>query len=174
MGKPEKIGAGILIHCEGEVLLLKRHPESGNGGTWGLPGGNQDKEDNGDLWCVASMIYIALMALIPPARAPLGTRPPSRRAHPPPILARPSLRRTTATREAREEVLNMPVDVISGPAPETSILTKRGKHLQKHFTVFVQHMDPKTVRLPALEFPRASTPFRMVLIASCILALHGL
>jgi 8-oxo-dGTP pyrophosphatase MutT (NUDIX family) len=46
----EKIGAGILFVNRGDVLLLKRSPASGNGGTWGLPGGNADDEDRGDLW----------------------------------------------------------------------------------------------------------------------------
>lgn len=50
VGVHEKIGAGLFIVSGDMVMLLKRHPDSGNGGTWGLPGGNQDPEDHGDLW----------------------------------------------------------------------------------------------------------------------------
>lgn len=46
---PEKTGAGLLIACGTDIFLMRRHPESGNGNTWGIPGGNQDPEDNGDL-----------------------------------------------------------------------------------------------------------------------------
>lgn len=35
--------------CEGSCLLLRRSESSGNGGTWGLPGGNADAADAGDL-----------------------------------------------------------------------------------------------------------------------------
>lgn len=53
---PDKVGAGLLIVKgeRGEVggrvaLLLKRSMQSGNGGTWGLPGGNRDPGET-DLW----------------------------------------------------------------------------------------------------------------------------
>ena len=56
---PEKVGAGLLIVSpplgtgEAEprrmVLLLKRAAASGNGNTWGLPGGNSDPGET-DLW----------------------------------------------------------------------------------------------------------------------------
>eukprot|EP00892_Ulva_mutabilis_P011531 jgi/Ulvmu1/8750/UM048_0004.1 len=45
---PEKVGAGLLFCCEGDVLVLLRNSKHNNN-TWGLPGGNADKEDNGDL-----------------------------------------------------------------------------------------------------------------------------
>ncbi|KAI3435953.1 hypothetical protein D9Q98_002011 [Chlorella vulgaris] len=40
----EKLGAGLLLTCDGEVLLLKR-TSNHNHGTWGLPGGNADGTD---------------------------------------------------------------------------------------------------------------------------------
>jgi hypothetical protein len=42
---PEKLGAGLLITCNGEVLLLQRSSKH-NFGTWGLPGGNADATDS--------------------------------------------------------------------------------------------------------------------------------
>lgn len=36
----EKIGAGLLITSDEEVLLLLRSSKSGHPNTWGLPGGN--------------------------------------------------------------------------------------------------------------------------------------
>lgn len=52
---PEKIGAGLFIVTQDtkKVLLLKRSMESGNPGTWGLPGGNRDDEDGDDLFVTA-------------------------------------------------------------------------------------------------------------------------
>jgi ADP-ribose pyrophosphatase YjhB (NUDIX family) len=60
---PIKVGAGLfIVHAtcstdasnrEYKVLLLKRSMASGNPGTWGLPGGNRDEEDNGDLYTTA-------------------------------------------------------------------------------------------------------------------------
>ncbi|KAL4458616.1 hypothetical protein ABPG75_013481 [Micractinium tetrahymenae] len=40
----EKLGAGLLLTCDGEVLLLRRAGKH-NFGTWGLPGGNADPGD---------------------------------------------------------------------------------------------------------------------------------
>lgn len=40
----EKVGAGLLLTCGGEVLLLKRTSKN-NHGSWGLPGGNADDTD---------------------------------------------------------------------------------------------------------------------------------
>ncbi|GLC33887.1 hypothetical protein PLESTB_000814700 [Pleodorina starrii] len=90
VGAPSKIGAGLLICCEGACLLLRRSEDSGNPGTWGLPGGNADAADGGQLL-------------------------------------------TTAMREAREELGELPpgLEVLG------SVLTRRGKSLQKHYTVFV-------------------------------------
>eukprot|EP00887_Chlorella_sp_A99_P006400 scaffold3.g6400.t1 len=45
---PEKVGAGFLFCCQGEVLVLRRTSRN-NHGTWGLPGGNADPEDAGNL-----------------------------------------------------------------------------------------------------------------------------
>lgn len=42
-----------IYRCDGKVLLLKRSLTSGNPGTWGLPGGNADPEDEGDLLVTA-------------------------------------------------------------------------------------------------------------------------
>eukprot|EP00882_Tetradesmus_deserticola_P019661 GHRQ01021182.1.p1 GENE.GHRQ01021182.1~~GHRQ01021182.1.p1 ORF type:complete len:170 (+),score=79.01 GHRQ01021182.1:87-596(+) len=41
---PEKLGAGLLLCCQGKVLLLKRCSKH-NDQTWGLPGGNADPTD---------------------------------------------------------------------------------------------------------------------------------
>tara|TARA_Y100000034_G_scaffold97628_1_gene119273 strand:- start:515 stop:982 length:468 start_codon:yes stop_codon:yes gene_type:complete len=38
-----KRGAGILFTDGDSVLLLKREPDSSEGGTWGLPGGKQEE-----------------------------------------------------------------------------------------------------------------------------------
>ncbi|KXZ55430.1 hypothetical protein GPECTOR_3g80 [Gonium pectorale] len=90
IGVPSKIGAGLLICCEGACLVLKRSENSGNAGTWGLPGGNADPEDGGDLL-------------------------------------------KTAEREAREEIGELPGNMkVLG-----SVLTRRGKSLQKHYTIFL-------------------------------------
>ena len=52
------------------------------------------------------------------------------------------LRRVTAWREAHEEM---------DPVPELTelghVLAMRGKHLQKHYTVFVCRMEPQLVRV---------------------------
>lgn len=41
---PEKIGAGLLLTCDGDVLLLLRNSIHNNL-TWGLPGGNVEEAD---------------------------------------------------------------------------------------------------------------------------------
>lgn len=41
---PAKRGAGLLLCCRGDVLLLLRNSRH-NDRTWGLPGGNCDPED---------------------------------------------------------------------------------------------------------------------------------
>ncbi|KAG2424215.1 hypothetical protein HXX76_014746 [Chlamydomonas incerta] len=87
---PTKVGAGLLICCEGSCLLLRRSEASGNPGTWGLPGGNADAADAGDLL-------------------------------------------DTAMREAREELGQLP----AGLQVLGQVLTRRGKALQKRYTVFV-------------------------------------
>eukprot|EP00878_Enallax_costatus_P006097 GHUV01006393.1.p1 GENE.GHUV01006393.1~~GHUV01006393.1.p1 ORF type:complete len:180 (+),score=40.05 GHUV01006393.1:209-748(+) len=43
--EPEKIGAGLLLCCNGQVLLLKRHSKH-NDQTWALPGGNVEASDD--------------------------------------------------------------------------------------------------------------------------------
>eukprot|EP01023_Acetabularia_acetabulum_P000949 TRINITY_DN10354_c0_g1_i3.p3 TRINITY_DN10354_c0_g1~~TRINITY_DN10354_c0_g1_i3.p3 ORF type:complete len:154 (+),score=13.35 TRINITY_DN10354_c0_g1_i3:151-612(+) len=48
---PEKLGAGVLFYCAGEVLLLLRRSKH-NDKTWGLPGGNADLTDS-DLYGTA-------------------------------------------------------------------------------------------------------------------------
>jgi 8-oxo-dGTP pyrophosphatase MutT (NUDIX family) len=78
---------------KGDVLLLKRRSKH-NDATWGLPGGNEEQNDGGELL-------------------------------------------STATREAREE-LGMPPPF----AVAAQLLTRRGKRLQKHYTVFIAHVDP--------------------------------
>lgn len=45
-GAPEKLGAGLLLCCQGQVLLLKRSSKH-NDQTWGLPGGNAESADQG-------------------------------------------------------------------------------------------------------------------------------
>ncbi|KAF6264961.1 NUDIX hydrolase domain-like protein [Scenedesmus sp. NREL 46B-D3] len=45
-GIPEKLGAGLLLCCQGKVLLLKRCSRH-NDQTWGLPGGNAEPADQG-------------------------------------------------------------------------------------------------------------------------------
>ena len=87
----EKRGAGILLMCGGEVLLLLRNSRHNNS-PWGLPGGNCDPED-------ASL-------------------------------------RATAVREAQEEVGTLPpLRVVR------ECLTMRGKRNEKHYTVFVCHVE---------------------------------
>lgn len=82
-----------------KVLLLKRSMTSGNPGSWGLPGGNQDEEDGGDLY-------------------------------------------VTAVRESREEM----GDVLPALRQIGAVLTKRGKHSQKHYTVFLVEAEDERVR----------------------------
>ena len=94
---PEKIGAGFLFCCEGEILLLKRSPKSGNPNTLGLPGGNRDIDDPDD-----------------------------------DILS-------TAVRESKEEMGSLPEHKVVG-----RVLTKRGKRLQKHYTVFLAQIARRT------------------------------
>ena len=43
---PEKVGAGLLLASQGEVLLLLRRSQH-NDLTWGLPGGNREEGDAG-------------------------------------------------------------------------------------------------------------------------------
>lgn len=45
-------GRALLYSCEGEVLVLLRN-SSHNHNTWGLPGGNADEADGGDLFVTA-------------------------------------------------------------------------------------------------------------------------
>ncbi|KAG2496564.1 hypothetical protein HYH03_005386 [Edaphochlamys debaryana] len=92
---PSKVGAGLLICCEGACLVLKRSEASGNPGSWGLPGGNADPEDAGDLL-------------------------------------------KTALREAGEEIGALP----EGLQVRGSILTRRGKALQKRYTIFICTIPP--------------------------------
>lgn len=61
---PEKKGAGLLLRCNDEVLLLLRNSRHNNR-TWGLPGGNCDAED-------ASLQETAVRE----ALGELGTLPP--------------------------------------------------------------------------------------------------
>ena len=86
----------MQCRCNGQALLLRRSPTSGNPNTLGLPGGNQDAQDNADLM-------------------------------------------QTAIREAIEEM--------GSPLPQFSVvksfLIKRGKRLQKHFTVFLAMVTPE-------------------------------
>lgn len=86
---PEKVGAGFLFVSGGSALLLKRSSKH-NDQAWGLPGGNMEPQDQGDLLAVA-------------------------------------------TREGMEELGHLPLPhKVLG-----SLLTRRGKREQKHFTVFV-------------------------------------
>lgn len=79
------------------VLLLRRALTSGNPGTLGLPGGNADVEDQGNLL-------------------------------------------VTACRESKEEMGERLPDFDVA----AEILTKRGKQLQKHYTVFVAKVAHQT------------------------------
>ena len=40
-----KVSSGLLILSGRRLLLLKRAPHTGNGGTWGLPGGRLDNQE---------------------------------------------------------------------------------------------------------------------------------
>lgn len=42
-----------LCSCGDEALFLRRSAQCGNPGTWGLPGGNADDEDRGQLLATA-------------------------------------------------------------------------------------------------------------------------
>lgn len=42
---PEKRSAGLLVVAGKRILLLRRSRRSGNGGTWGLPGGQLDRRE---------------------------------------------------------------------------------------------------------------------------------
>lgn len=42
---PEKRSAGLLVIAGKRVLLLRRARRAGNGGTWGLPGGQIDRDE---------------------------------------------------------------------------------------------------------------------------------
>lgn len=63
-----KIGAGIMLLSAGEVLLLLRN-SSHNRNTWGLPGGNADPEDGGDLAVTAQREAIEEMSSLPPFKS---------------------------------------------------------------------------------------------------------
>lgn len=43
---PKKRSAGFLVLSGRRLLLLKRSRRSGNGGTWGLPGGQMDPRES--------------------------------------------------------------------------------------------------------------------------------
>eukprot|EP01024_Parvocaulis_polyphysoides_P054731 TRINITY_DN55432_c0_g1_i2.p1 TRINITY_DN55432_c0_g1~~TRINITY_DN55432_c0_g1_i2.p1 ORF type:complete len:181 (-),score=20.58 TRINITY_DN55432_c0_g1_i2:23-502(-) len=60
---PEKLGAGILFCCAGEVLLLLRRSRH-NDKTWGLPGGNADLTDS-DLYATAIREATEELASVP-------------------------------------------------------------------------------------------------------------
>ena len=100
---PEKKGAGLLLSCNNELLLLLRNSRHNNR-TWGLPGGNCDAED-------ASL-------------------------------------QACAVREALEELGTLPpLHLVR------EFLTKRGKRLEKHYTVFVCEVEPalRAAWTPALN-----------------------
>ena len=113
-GLADKVGAGLLIVSpplggEGAkpqrmALLLKRAATSGNGNTWGLPGGNSDPGET-DLW-------------------------------------------ETALREANEEMGEVSE---SGLVRLATVLTKRGKRLEKHYTVYVVEMEAWEAYRPVLN-----------------------
>ncbi|KAG2430314.1 hypothetical protein HYH02_013791 [Chlamydomonas schloesseri] len=124
-GSPTKVGAGLLICCEGSCLLLRRSESSGNPGSWGLPGGNADEADRGDL---------------------LGT----------------------AMREAREEVGQLP----EGLHVLGQVLTRRGKALQKHYTVFVASIPGSSRARYAPQLNDEHTDWRWVDLAH-VAALAG-
>lgn len=51
--KPEQFDnpmhtVGCLVECDGKILLLRRHPDKSEGGTYCSPGGKIDREDNGN------------------------------------------------------------------------------------------------------------------------------
>lgn len=60
-----KLGAGIMLLSRGEVLLLLRN-STHNNNTWGLPGGNADPEDGGQLAVTAQREAIEEMGSMPP------------------------------------------------------------------------------------------------------------
>ncbi|KAF8070866.1 NUDT15 [Scenedesmus sp. PABB004] len=62
---PEKLGAGLLLCCEGKVLLLKRSSKH-NDATWGLPGGNADAADEGQLLSTATREAHEELGAVPP------------------------------------------------------------------------------------------------------------
>lgn len=103
---PEKIGAGLLFCCNGDILLLRRSQDSGHPNTLGLPGGNRDEGEPLDDLIV------------------------------------------TATREATEEMGTLPEFSLRG-----SLITKRGKRLQKHYSVFIVEIsiDVKNTWRPILN-----------------------
>ena len=63
--EPEKVGAGLLLACEGEVLLLLRRSVH-NDLTWGLPGGNREEQDGGSLEATAVREAAEEMGALPP------------------------------------------------------------------------------------------------------------
>ncbi|GIL65693.1 hypothetical protein Vafri_19373 [Volvox africanus] len=73
VGAPTKVGAGLLICCEGACLLLRRSETSGNPGTWGLPGGNADPEDAGQLLNTAMRESREELGELPPGMSVLGS-----------------------------------------------------------------------------------------------------
>lgn len=46
---PKFIVAGCLLECSGKILLLHRQSHKPQGGSWGIPAGKVDPEDNGDI-----------------------------------------------------------------------------------------------------------------------------
>ena len=113
-GCADKVGAGLLIvsppldkanpEPQRMALLLKRASSSGNGNTWGLPGGNSDPGET-DLW-------------------------------------------ETALREANEEMGEVSE---SGLVRLATVLTKRGKRQEKHYTVYVVEMEGWETYSPVLN-----------------------
>jgi ADP-ribose pyrophosphatase YjhB (NUDIX family) len=63
--EPEKVGAGLLLACQGEVLLLLRRSLH-NDLTWGLPGGNREEQDGGQLEATALREATEEMGPLPP------------------------------------------------------------------------------------------------------------
>lgn len=99
--EPQKVGAGLFLVCDGQVLLLLRAGNH-NANTWGLPGGNREGSDQDLL--------------------------------------------ETAIREATEEIGALPPFRVV-----TEFLTQRGKHKQKHYTVFIAEMKEKDSFAPQLN-----------------------
>ena len=102
--KKKRVGEKAGPKLQRMALLLKRAPTSGNGNTWGLPGGNSDPGET-DLW-------------------------------------------ETAMREAGEEMGDMTGSELHRLA---TVLTKRGKRDEKHYTVYVVEMPAWEEYTPVLN-----------------------